>query len=326
MGGIKLRPLGMVLLVLGTGCIGPRDLTVHNRNAEVLREPTVAVLTYNLLFAQPVFQDDDGESFETLDARLELVAREVARLEPDVVVLQEVSVSSDHGDVVERLISDVEARLGREGIYNSAYVGAHGSETIGWEEGEAVLSRFAIDDAVAIEFDAQHDTVTALGVPLLQEARRAIRVELRGQREPLVVVATHLTAADVDTAAEQAEELVDRLVPPRGDPRPVVVAGDLNSPPGSATLAAFAEAGFTDAWSDVRPDDPGWTYGHTSLRSRSPRATERIDYVLVRDARVQHAELFLDEPDTMPTREGPLWASDHTGVLAVVAPERGEVE
>lgn len=50
---------------------------------------------------------------------------------------------------------------------------------------------------------------------------------------------------------------VDRL---SGRYEAVVVAGDFNSRPDSATIAAFAAHGFRDAWKEAHPSDPGYTF------------------------------------------------------------------
>jgi endonuclease/exonuclease/phosphatase family metal-dependent hydrolase len=87
------------------------------------------------------------------------------------------------------------------------------------------------------------------------------------------VVSTHLGAGVGDDERARQAELVAAMAPGG------VVAGDLNTAPGSIVLARFAEAGFRDAWALLRPDEPGATNWLRGPRDEPP--TQRLDYVLV---------------------------------------------
>ena len=86
----------------------------------------------------------------------------------------------------------------------------------------------------------------------------------------LEVVDVHLgSGVDDGERARQAARVVGL-----GD----VVAGDLNTAPGSPVLEVLEAAGYRDAWLEV-----GEGHGHTNWRGR-PRtgpAVQRLDYVLV---------------------------------------------
>jgi hypothetical protein len=138
----------------------------------------------------------------------------------------------------------------------------------------------------------------------------------------------------VDANRCNAIEVRDFMEANRAGAALQVVTGDLNAPPGSATLATFTDAGFEDAWVVAgRPEcDPASGRGCTSDRPRPENAldgldvpegryTERIDFVLARpgeDCTLRAtAAPFLAEP--LPAPVGGLsWASDHAGVLAVL--------
>ena len=87
----------------------------------------------------------------------------------------------------------------------------------------------------------------------------------------LAVVDVHLgSGVDDEERARQAALAVDL----DGD----VVAGDLNTAPGSPVLGTFEAAGFRDAWAGTG-EGPGRTNWGRSLRHQPP--TRRLDYVLV---------------------------------------------
>jgi hypothetical protein len=113
---------------------------------------------------------------------------------------------------------------------------------------------------------------------------------------------------------------------------PVILAGDFNSQAGGGgtdTYSDLIEAGFADAWSVTHPGEPGNTWGHQEdLRNTTSTLTQRLDLVLFRDGRTEDglcavgADVVGDELLIDPTTtSGPLWPSDHAGVVATL---RGE--
>ena len=87
-----------------------------------------------------------------------------------------------------------------------------------------------------------------------------------------------------------------------------VVAGDLNTSPGSTVLDGFAGAGFRDAWAEVFPGEAGPTNWH-GPRTRPP--TQRLDYVLVGS---RWHVLSAEVPDPHPAVERFATLSDHLPV------------
>jgi endonuclease/exonuclease/phosphatase family metal-dependent hydrolase len=128
-------------------------------------------------------------------------------------------------------------------------------------------------------------------------------------------VAGSATAAEVQR--RQAAELIDG---PAATPLPVVLLGDFNARPGRPAHAALLAAGFDDAWARANPDGPaGLTCCHRMpLDDPADRLRARIDHVFTRGA-LQAVEAFVvgDEFGA-----GPLWASDHAGVVARLEPRR----
>jgi endonuclease/exonuclease/phosphatase family metal-dependent hydrolase len=117
-----------------------------------------------------------------------------------------------------------------------------------------------------------------------------------------------------------------------GDDRHVILLGDLDEGPDGASLRFWTgrqslegmSVAYRDAWEVRHPDAPGWTFTPANplvARGEMPLETgRRIDHVLVRCAphgptlQVVDCALVLDGP------VAGVWASDHFGVVATLAP------
>lgn len=119
----------------------------------------------------------------------------------------------------------------------------------------------------------------------------------------------------------QAEELRRMLA---ASQLPVVLVGDINSdgeaqpPVTTPSYGLLRQAGFDDAWVDVHPEDPGFTYGHAEhLRNAAFNPVKRIDVIFHRGPiQPRSASLVGDDP-ALRTAAG-LWPSDHLGVIATL--------
>jgi endonuclease/exonuclease/phosphatase family metal-dependent hydrolase len=232
------------------------------------------VITWNL----------HGSAKPRLDAVVELLQAH----DPDVVVLQEARRHQ------ARLIAAL--MRWRKPVWAFKH---NGYWPLWWRaEGLAVASRYAL---------AGHPPVVLTeGVSRRSFRRRIVlpvEVVLEGDHRVLLVDA-HLAseASDEGGRVAQAERVVG-LLP---GTVPEVVAGDLNSVPGSPPITTILAAGFADAWAEAgAPGDPGDT-----LPANAPR--KRIDYVMVRGGRAVTAEVIADL--------GPAMAglSDHRPVLAAL--------
>ena len=86
----------------------------------------------------------------------------------------------------------------------------------------------------------------------------------------------------------------------------VLLMGDFNAPPDSQGMRLLAEAGWTDIWALLHPDDPGYTF-------EADDPTQRIDYIWANAAaaaRVRHIERLVPEADER--------LSDHLGLIVTV--------
>lgn len=286
---------------------------VVNVNADRLTGAVLTVATYNMLHGY-----GDRLNDSTLEERLELLAAGIALAKPDVVILQEASVTPGrHGNAAERLRDSLNESLRGEGIsYNSVFAMANGARLIGFFEGSAILSRFQILSADSLVYPAQ-----ALLPP---ERRIALRARIAvdgedGDRAPVEIVGTHLTNTEARRRGRlrrtvQAEQLLAWLRA-RSEDGPVVrvIGGDFNDTPGSDTVRAMIASEARDVWIE----GPGFTALSGSVTDPKAAADARIDYLFVqaRAVVVEWARPFLDRP--FPRQDGGvLWASDHIGVLA----------
>jgi len=264
------------------------------------------------------FSEFDGQADATFNDRLAILRDEILALMPDVVILQEVSDTGPcrYGNVLFSLVDDLNNALAATGIsYNSVYSMSNG-DPIGitnFEEGNGILSRYEILDAEKTIYQVQSWTI-------IRESRSALRVTLRGALGNIDIVGTHLSG---DVAADNVIELVEVIIPMRGNDNPIIVAGDYNSSPDFEAVQNMLGGGFTDTWDMANPGEDGFTCGRDSLTDPDAVQTKRIDYLFISDdSSVLSSELFLDEAvdiDPCP-EESWLFASDHTGIYSIVVP------
>ncbi len=227
-------------LVAACGC--------HSGSTRPQSPRTLRVLTYNIHHGEGMDEVFDYD-------RLAGVIRALA---PDIVALQEVDRGTERASGVDQA-----ALLGRLCRMRHAFGQAMPHE--GGQYGEAVLSRFPIEEAVIhpLPYQVEHEPRAALEV--------VVRPEGIG---PVAFVATHLCHQNNEIRLQQTRRL-SQLFPAR-EGHPVILAGDLNARPGSDPMQVLLEAG----WLDVV----------------APRSV--IDYVLVRAAdswRVKEV-IIVDEP------------------------------
>ena len=204
---------------------------------------------------------------------LERAAAVIEAAGPDVVTLQEVDQGCGRSGGVDQA-AWLGQRLGMEPRFGPFM------DYDGGRYGMAVLSRLPI---VASE---------NLVLPPGAEPRSALSARVRmGDGTEVVVVGLHLYATESERLA-QARAVVEAFAEERA---PVVLAGDLNSEPGSPVLRLFEQA-----W--THPDK-----GEDRLTFHAQRPEREIDFILYRSAIPARAAFVdvLDEP----------LASDHRPLL-----------
>jgi len=278
------------------------------------------------------------------ELRAAQIADEIAAAQPDLVSLQEVvgvqsSLLFCSGTAIgaPTMIDAETALLNRLAVDGVSYhVVSQLDEfnptsipglPFSFMDREVLLARDEPDGQLSIaNVQAQHFS-TLLTVSLLPGLNFTILhgwisadVTVRGRT--VRVIATHLQSPSDKvgrTAGEpvqeaQAEELVTG---PGATSLPVVIAGDLNTGPGSNVMFSYnlltQNAGFTDTWTATRPNDPGFTDGFYTEDPLTPSTPSmRIDLILVRGAVVPSAP-----KDYLVGTEVP-HPSDHAGVVAKV--------
>jgi hypothetical protein len=137
-------------------------------------------------------------------------------------------------------------------------------------------------------------------------------IDITAMGSTVRVIDTHLESRSALIAAAQANEL---LISPAVTNLAVVVAGDLNSGPGTTTDAYdVIAASMTDTWPATKPNDPGLTlplHGEDFFPyETSP--DRRIDLIFTRGLRPV-TDILIGTNDLTPSG---LYPSDHAGVVA----------
>lgn len=267
--------------------------------------PSITIATLNMLHGLP--------RFEHLEQRKALILAELKRLAPDVILLQEVPVFRNRPEQIGPWLA--------EGLgYNLAYGRANGRAVwIGFEEGEALLSRFPIREI------QRH---VLLPKPGVFENRIVLRAVIDTPLGMLEVYNTHFShrvnrdSLRLKQAADLTRFLRDTYV---FRELPALIGGDINAFPDSPPTRLLLEQGFEDAALQVEPPADGPTSWFRDITDPADSPKARIDYLFLysegaaKQFTVRRCTRFLDQPFQTPT--GSLWASDHVGVLCELAVE-----
>jgi len=269
----------------------------------------IRVVSFNVLHGGP-WSGFTGDG-QRLERRLDLVAERLAELRPDIVALQEASVSRRLGNVPARLAE----RLGLHHVYAPATSHVFGDGllsrlvvgALGFHEGSAILSRFPI---------AGWEVYTLPRCDRYLDPRIVVRARLATPWGDLDVFSAH-TSRDPCQVRRVAE-----IVGLHRNGFPSLLMGDLNNVETSAVIRALTEeAGFVDSYRRANPGARGATVWQ---RVDAPVATasRRVDYVfLVPGLRVaggvRASRVILDTPHRLADGSV-LWPSDHYGVLTEV--------
>ena len=258
-------------------------------------EGPLRVLSLNMLHGFP--------RFEHLDERLDLTAAEIERLDPDVVCLQE--VPWHWGSAAEELAE-------RTGL-NHLYMRANGKRwTILFEEGEAILSRYPLRDAVATGLAPRAGFF---------EHRVALQATAVTPWGDLRVVSTHLTHGDPAVNEGQAVSLLSFVQAGSTTMLPAIVAGDFNARPDSPQIRMLLAEGWIDTFRAAHSDEPGLTCCVDDLADPDQTLDKRIDYIFLVPGDgvldVIDSHVIFDTP--AQAGDGWLWPSDHAGLLTTLS-------
>jgi endonuclease/exonuclease/phosphatase family metal-dependent hydrolase len=268
-------------------------------------------------------------------ARARALADEIARTEPDLVGLQEAMLfrtdvppdgpASPAGTVAYDFVELLVAALAQRGLeYTpvSTFTGTDAELPTGLPptldvrltDRAVVLVRSGDDRSdlrVSNPQSGAYPTAltvnTAVGPLRLPRGWASIDVKVRDRSFRFVT--THLDAFSSQIRNAQAAQL---LAGPAATDLPVVLAGDMNSGPGT-DLGAFGiltGAGFADPW----PSGPLTCCFKNDLHDPDPTLTKRVDLVLTRGGFDLIAADVVGEDPGDRTASG-LWPSDHAGVV-----------
>jgi endonuclease/exonuclease/phosphatase family metal-dependent hydrolase len=264
-----------------------------------------------------------------------LIRRELERLDPGVVGLQEVLRLAAPGAAFRATVENCQATeladgLGYEVLYRPACDYSHG-----FTFGNALLTRYRILENFSFELPQ----LVRGTLPVSRasgESRVLVGALLETPFGTLPVFVTHLNWKLHHGAVgfEQVRFIVERIAeiaPLEGALLPPVLMGDFNADPDSDEIRFLrglkvsegTSVYFADAWVYAGDGTAGATFCRTNDYARVAREpSRRIDYVFVRgpDGLLRgepvHTELAFAVPET---RNGALvWPSDHFGLVTDV--------
>jgi endonuclease/exonuclease/phosphatase family metal-dependent hydrolase len=269
-----------------------------------------------------------------VEQRAARIADEIAASQPDMVSLQEVALWQSFvplpctGPTVIDAESALLNELAADGVtyhvagqldeFNSSAIPGL---PVSFLDRDVLLARAEPAVQLTLSNLQAHHFSTLLTLPLAPSVNVTI---LRGwlsadatvRGRTVRVIATHLESFFEPVQEAQAAEIASG---PADTSLPVILAGDLNTGPGSAQTASYqfltTVAGFTDTWAVTRPGNPGFTdayYTEDPFTIVPGGPTERIDLVLVRNIALSSAP-----KDYLVGTEIP-HPSDHAGVVAKV--------
>lgn len=246
---------------------------------------------------------------EDLEERFRIVVDELRALDPDVVGIQEASVSRRRGHVAARLA----AELGYHHVYapvrffGAGWLDRLTAWVINLDEGPAILSRFPIVDWESVSLPMCNGRF---------DPRLWLYARLQTPWGELGVASTHTSRGFCEAPA------VAGLMHARRGPLPSVLMGDFNATEDSAGVTALTlGGGFIDAFRAVNPTAPGLTVWQR-VYAPVPTVFRRVDFVFVlpgtsAPGHVRASRVVLDAPRHL-TDGKVLWPSDHYGVLAEI--------
>jgi endonuclease/exonuclease/phosphatase family metal-dependent hydrolase len=277
--------------------------------------------------------------------RAEALADEIMEVDPHVVGLQEITTfrTQSPGDAVvggtvpaEEVVWDyleiLMAELGERGL-DYEVAGLIQNTDVELPRANVTFDdvRMTDYDVVLVRGDVGYSNVEAanytfrLPVPTpdggtLYLLRGWIALDVQIEEQTYRFVNTHLEPADY-TDEVQAAQLAELLFLLSEETRPTILVGDLNSPAdgsGTPTYGKLMDAGFVDAWIQGGTEgETGMTSSHAlDLRNGTVNLTQRIDFVLVRNADPVEVVAWVVGDELGDRTSSGMWPSDHAGAAA----------
>ena len=312
------------------------------------RHTDVKVMTRNLFLGAdliPLAVSRPGAEFEKAagdvlrqvtgsepDARMRLVAREIAKARPDLVGLQEVTLwrtgpkgdPAPATDVRVDYLATLRKALAAAGaryrvVADQRTLDLEGPTDSGvdvrFTDGNVILARKGVKVSHARSRDFRHQLVIptqAVGNVAVNRSFNQLDARVRGAR--FHFVNAHLEAYSATTRLDQAAELVRRALRSK---RQTILVGDLNSgpklpkPEDRPPYKAIARAGFREA----RSSKPQCCFKDDLV---SGRWDHIVDHIMARPE-VKLVRSFVTGTEKTPGGRRP---SDHGGVVSVLRLKR----
>lgn len=228
------------------------------------------------------------------NARLGIVAAELAELDPDLMGFQEVCAEPSGGDNLTELVAALEDLTGR--TYSIHRAVTHWSWDT-YDEGIGIVTPHRLGET--------HDVTLPAGV----FSRKLVLARVMTPVGPVIFSTTHLDHQSTETRSAQIAAAVDALENFSVDNELQILTGDLNEGPGGSVTTHLSEAGFTDAWVETNGTAPGHTFPAGSAHSR-------IDYVMINSGTAP----FVSDAAQVAFNEAVdgTFGSDHLGVFVDV--------
>jgi endonuclease/exonuclease/phosphatase family metal-dependent hydrolase len=256
--------------------------------------------------------------------RLALIRSQLTALSPDVLGLQEVLrlIPDEKQPPVPAPDNDQASEIAEGLGYNIAY-GVAADYSGGLKFGNALLTRYKILDSRTFRLPGADSG----------ETRSLLYVLLETPWGRLPVFVTHLNwkLHHGIVRAKQAVYAAERifvLAPVEADFLPPILMGDLNAGPQADEIrylrGEHAIDGrsiyFADVWEYAQAQGPGHTYARdNAFALKNGEPNRRIDYIFVRgpdrEMRGEPSNVRLAFEQSVAGKEGPVWASDHYGVV-----------
>lgn len=282
-----------------------------------------------------------------MPARMAAVAHEIAKIQPDLIGLQEAvlwrtgPLGAPATEVAFDFVSLLVDALAGQGLTYEVAVTttnldaqapgftASGLKEIRLTDRDAILVRRGVAGPVVDISNVQSAnfaTNVVLPTPLLGDItilRGWASLDATIGRTSLRFLTTHLETLSEAVQVAQAMEV---LHGPAATELPLVMVCDCNSDArgrgtdATATYGILVEAGLTDAWAVKHPGAPGLTCCQApDLRNHKSALDERIDFVLLRgDFDVRHARVIGAHPADRTPPPTRLWPSDHAGLAVTL--------
>jgi endonuclease/exonuclease/phosphatase family metal-dependent hydrolase len=326
-------------------------------------DETISVMTQNLFmgtdFPELVAARTPEEFFQAVTTtyqnvlgtkpaiRMAAVAREIARLKPDLIGLQEAAIvrtgiTTDpttpathiEFDMLQILVSElIKLKVPYTVVIILKGLDAQAPGIQGFDVRftvqDVILARtdrlkhdFKLSKIQAQNYLTQFTADTAIGPIANLAGFASVVVKYHGQK--FRFVSTHLAVpfiSDISVPFAQANELID-FVTSDSPNIPNILVGDFNSSandpmhPTYVTYQSFISEGFKDNWLETNPFDPGFTCCQApDVKNSNSLLSIRIDLILSKGFDSVDERLVGDKPaDKTPVFS--LWPSDHAGVFA----------